>query len=106
MFSTQAKFESYVRQLHSQLDTTTVTAMIILMVGEARAAIIKQRRLIALERLTERDSTVSLNALQMLEKVNTTLSAALLRETGVAQEDIDDDWGMVVPLRAGGSGAR
>ncbi len=103
MFSTGGKLEAFVRQLHSQLDTTTVTATLTLMMGEARAAIDKHRRLIALERLAQRNNAVSLNELHALEKVNTTLSTVLLRETGVVHDDMDDDWGTVVPLRVGGS---
>ena len=34
MFSTERKVEAYVRLLHSQLDTTTVTAALILLIGE------------------------------------------------------------------------
>lgn len=105
MFSTKGKFEAYVRGLHSQLDTTTVRAIIVVMMGEARAAIDKQRQLIALERLDHRHNTESLSELQELEKVQTTLDTALLRETGASQEEIDEDWGMVVPLRFGVSGA-
>jgi hypothetical protein len=103
MFSTEGKVEAYVRVLHSQLDTTTVTATLILLMGEARAASEKQRRLIALERLTQRNSTVSLNELQALEKAKTNLNTVLLRETGVDHGDVDDDWGTVVPLRIGAS---
>ena len=105
MFSTEGKLEAYVRQLHSQLDTTTVTATLTLMMGEARAASEKQRRLIALERLTRRNSTGSLNELQALEQARTSLSTVLLRETGVAHGDMDDDRGTVVPLRIGASNA-
>jgi hypothetical protein len=101
MFSSQGKFEGYVRRLHSQLDTTTVQATLILMMGEARAAIDKQRQLIALERLTQRDDTPSLNELQALEKVQTTVSTALLREVDAPREELDEDWGTVVPLRLG-----
>ena len=104
MFSTQGKFEAYVRQLHSQLDTTTVKAILILMMGEARAATDKQRQLIALERLTQRHNSVSLDELQALEKVQATLNTVLLRETGGAHEDMDEDWGTVVPLRIGANG--
>jgi hypothetical protein len=103
MFSTEGKVEAYVRLLHSQLDATTVTATLILLMGEARAASEKQRRLIALERLTQRNSTVSLNELQALEKAKTNLNTVLLRETGVDHGDVDDDWGTVVPLRIGAS---
>lgn len=103
MFSTEGKVEAYVRLLHSQLDTTTVTATLTLLMGEARAASEKQRRLIALERLTQRNSTVSLNELQTLEKAKTNLNTVLLRETGVDHGDVDDDWGTVVPLRIGAS---
>jgi hypothetical protein len=105
MFSTEGKVEAYVRLLHSQLDTATVTATLILLMGEARAASEKQRRLIALERLTQRNSTVSLNELQALEKAKTNLSTVLLRETGVDRGDVDDEWGTVVPLRIGESSA-
>jgi hypothetical protein len=101
MFNTEGKLEAYVRLLHSQLDTTTVTATLTLMMGEARSASEKQRRLIGLERLTQRNSTVSLNELKTLEKVKSNLSIVLLRETGVAHGDMDDDWGTVVPLRSG-----
>jgi len=104
MFSTQGKFEAYVRRLHSQLDTTTVKATLILMMGEARAATGKQRQLIALERLTQRHNTVSLDELQALEKVQATLNTVLLRETGAAREEMDEDWGTVVPLRIGANG--
>ena len=52
MFSTERKVEAYVRLLHSELDTTTVTAALTLLISEVRAASEKQRRLIALERLT------------------------------------------------------
>jgi hypothetical protein len=102
MFSTEGKLEGFVRQLHSQLDTTTVTATLTLMLGEARAAIDKQRRLIALERLAQRNDTLSLNGLHALEKASSTLSTVLLRQTGVAHDDMDEDWGTVVPLRVGG----
>jgi hypothetical protein len=105
MFSTESKVEAYVRLLHSQLDTTTVTATLTLLMSEARAASEKQRRLIALERLTQRDSTVGLGELQALERAKANLSTALLRETGVDQGDMDDDWGTVVPLRTGASSA-
>jgi hypothetical protein len=105
MFSTEGKVEAYVRLLHSQLDTTTVTATLTLLMSEARAASEKQRRLIALERLTQRDSTVSLNELHALEKAKTNLSTVLLRETGDDHDDMDDDWGTVVPLRIGVSNA-
>ena len=98
MFSTEGKLEAYVRRLHSQLDTTTVMATLTLMMGEACAASEKQRRLIALERLTRRNSAVSLNELQALEQVRTNLSTVLLRESGVAHGGMDDDWGTVVPL--------
>jgi hypothetical protein len=104
MFVTQGKYEGYVRRLHSQLDTTTVKATLVLMIGETRAAIGKQRQLIALERLTQRHNTVSVNELQALEKVRTTLNTALLRETGAAREEMDEDWGTVVPLRIGAHG--
>ena len=104
MFSTQGKFEAYVRRLHSQLDTTTVKAILILMIGEARAAIDKQRQLIALERLTQRPNTASLDELHVLEKVQATLNTVLLRETGAAHEEMDEDWGTVVPLRIGANG--
>ena len=105
MFSTESKVEAYVRLLHSQLDTTTVTATLTLLLSEVRAASEKQRRLIALERLTQRNSTVSLNELQALEKAKTNLSTVLLRETGVDHGDVDDGWGTVVPLRIGVSNA-
>jgi hypothetical protein len=105
MFSTQGKFEAYVRRLHSQLDTTTVQATLILMMDEARAAIDKQRQLIALERLTQRHNTLSLNELQALERVQTTLNTALLREADAPREEMDEDWGTVVPLRIGASNA-
>jgi hypothetical protein len=105
MFSTQGKFEAYVRRLHSQLDTTTVRATLILMMGEARAAIDKQRQLIALERLDQRHNPVSLSELETLERVQTTLNTALLRETDAPREEMDEDWGMVVPLRIGANGA-
>ena len=105
MFSTERKVEAYVRLLHSELDTTTVTAALILLISEARAASEKQRRLIALERLTERNNTDSLDELQTLEKAATNLSTVLLRETGVDHGDMDDDWGTVVPLRMGTSNA-
>jgi len=104
MFSTQGKFEAYVRRLHSQLDTTTVRATLVLMMDEARAAIDKQRQLIALERLDQRNDTLSLNELQALEKVQTTLNTVLLREAGAAYEEMDEDWGTVVPLRIGANG--
>lgn len=104
MFSTQGKFEAYIRRLHSQLDTTTVQATLVLMMSEARAAIDKQRQLIALERLTQRDDTLSLNELQALEKVQTTLNTVLLRETVAARDEMDEDWGTVVPLRIGANG--
>ncbi|SEO78945.1 hypothetical protein SAMN02990966_02839 [Rhodospirillales bacterium URHD0017] len=104
MFSTQGKFEAYVRRLHGQLDTTTVKATLILMMTEARVAIDKQRQLIALERLDHRPDTLSLAELQALEKVQTTLSIVLLRETGAAHEEMDEDWGTVVPLRIGATG--
>ena len=103
MFSTEGKLEAYVRRLHSQLDTTTVKATLTLMVSEARAGTEKKRRLIALERLTQRDSSRSLNELQPLEKMDSTLSAALLRETDDGPDDIDEDWGTVVPLRISAS---
>jgi hypothetical protein len=105
MFSTERKVEAYVRLLHSELDTTTVTAALILRISEVRAASEKQRRLIALERLTQRNNTDSLDELQTLEKAATNLSTALLRETGVDHGDMDDDWGNVVPLRMGTSNA-
>lgn len=105
MFSTEGKVEAYVRLLHSQLDTTTVTATLTLLMNEARTASEKQRRLIALERLTQRDNTVSLNELQALEKAKTNLNSVLLRETGVDHGDADEDWGTVVPLRIGASSA-
>jgi hypothetical protein len=105
MFSTEGKVEAYVRLLHSQLDTTTVTATLTLLMSEARAASEKQRRLIALERLTQRDSTVSLNELHALEKAKTNLSTVLLRETGDDHGDMDDNWGTVVPLCIGVSNA-
>ena len=105
MFSTESKVEAYVRLLHSQLDTTTVTATLTLLMNEARTASEKKRRLIALERLTQRDNTVSLNELQALEKAKTNLSTVLLRETGVDHGDADDNWGTVVPLRIGASNA-
>lgn len=105
MFSTQGKFDAYVRRLHSQLDTSTVNATLILMMGEARAAIDKQRRLIALERLTQRHNTPSLDELQALERVQTVLNTVLLRETVPAGDQMDeDDWGTVVPLRIGADG--
>jgi hypothetical protein len=104
MFSTQGKFEAYVRRMHSQLDTTTVRATLVLMMDEARAAIDKQRQLIALERLDQRNDTLSLNELQALEKVQTTLNTVLLREAGAAHEEMDEDWGTVVPLRIGANG--
>jgi hypothetical protein len=105
MFSTERKVETYVRLLHSELDTTTVTAALILLISEMRAASEKQRRLIALERLTQRNNTDSLDELQALEKAKTNLSNILLRETGVDHGDMDDDWGTVVPLRMGTSNA-
>lgn len=105
MFSTEREVEAYVRLLHSELDTTTVTAALTLRISEARAASEKQRRLIALERLTERNNTDSLDELQTLEKAATSLSTVLLRETGVDHGDMDDDWGTVVPLRMGTSNA-
>ena len=103
MFSTERKVEAYVRLLHSELDTTTVTAALTLLISEARVASEKQRRLIALERLTQRTNTDSLDELQTLEKAKTHLSTVLLRETGVDHGDTDDDWGTVVPLRTGTS---
>jgi hypothetical protein len=103
MFSTEGKLEAYVRLLHSQLDTTTVTAALTLLMSEARAASEKQRRLIALERLTQRNNTDSLEELQALEKAKTNLSTVLLRESGGGHGDVDDDWGTVVPLRIGAS---
>jgi hypothetical protein len=103
MFSSEGKFQAYVRQLHSQLDTTTVNATLILMMGEARAAIDKKRQLIALERLTQRHNSVSLNELQALENAKRKLSTALLREIGVAHDDMEEEWGRVVPLRVGAS---
>jgi hypothetical protein len=105
MFSTERKVETYVRLLHSELDTTTVTAALTLLISEMRAASEKQRRLIALERLTQRNNTDSLDELQALEKAKTNLSNILLRETGVDHGDMDDDWGTVVPLRMGTSNA-
>ena len=105
MFSTERKVEAYVRQLHSELDTTTVTSALALLVSEVRAASEKQRRLIALERLTQRTNIDSLDELQALEKAKTNLSTVLLRETGVDHGDMDDDWGTVVPLRMGTSNA-
>jgi hypothetical protein len=103
MFTSEREVEAYVRLLHSELDTTTVTAALTLLISEARAASEKQRRLIALERLTQRNSTVSLNELQALENAKTNLSTVLLRETGVDHGDMDDEWGTVVPLRIGAS---
>ncbi len=103
MFNIEGKFEAFVRRLHSRLDTTTVTATLTLMVREADDAIDKQRRLIALERLTQRDDTVSLGELHTLEKVKRTLSVALLHEADIAHDEMDEDWGTVVPLRAGGA---
>jgi len=105
MFSTEREVEAYVRLLHSELDTTTVTAALSLLISEVRAASEKQRRLIALERLTERNNADSLDELQALEKAKTSLSTVLLRETGVDHGDMDDDWGTVVPLRTGTSNA-
>ena len=105
MFTSEREVEAYVRLLHSELDTTTVTAALTLLISETRAASEKQRRLIALERLTQRDNTDSLNELQALEKAKTNLSTVLLRETGVDHGDADDDWGTVVPLRIGVSNA-
>lgn len=103
MFSTEGKVEAFVRRLHSQLDTTTVTATLVLTVAETCAATERKRRQIALERLTQRNSTVSLNELRALERAKTNLSTVLLRETAVAHRDMDDDWGVVVPLRIGAS---
>jgi len=105
MFSTERKVEAYVRRLHSELDTTTVTAALILLISETRAAAQKQRRLIALERLTQRNNADSLDELQTLEKAASNLSTVLLRETGIDHGDMDDDWGTVVPLRTGTSNA-
>jgi hypothetical protein len=102
MFITAGKLEAFVRRLHSQLDTTTVTATLTLMVGEAGAAVDKQRRLIALERLAQRNDIVSLNELHARERVKRILDTALLREIGFAHEDIDEEGGTVVHLRAGG----
>ena len=104
MFGTQGKFDAYVRQLHSQLDTATVRATFILMIGEVRRAIDKQRQLIALERLDQRDNAGSLEELQALEKVETTLTTVLLREIRVPREELDEDWGTVVPLRIDADG--
>jgi hypothetical protein len=105
MFSTEREVEAYVRLLHSELDTTTVTAALALLVSEVRAASEKQRRLIALERLTQRNNAASLDELQTLEKAKTNLSTVLLRETGVDRGDMDADRGTVVPLRMSTSNA-
>jgi len=103
MFSTEGKVEAFVRRLHSQLDTTTVTATLVLMVAETCAATERKRRQIALERLTQRNSTVSLNELRALERAKTNLSTVLPRATAVAHRDMADAWGVVVPLRIGAS---
>lgn len=103
MSSVEGRLEAYVRRLHGQLDTATVTATLTLMAREARAAIERQRLLIALERTAQRNIAGSLNELQILERVKAALGAALLRESGLAQEDIDGDLGTVVPLRLGAS---
>jgi len=105
MFTSEREVEVYVRLLHSELDTTTVTAALTLLISETRAASEKQRRLIALERLTQRTNTDSLDELQALEKAKTNLSTVLLRETGIDHGDMDDDWGTVVPLRMGTANA-
>jgi hypothetical protein len=105
MFTSEREVEAYVRLLHSELDTTTVAAALTLLVSEVRAASEKQRRLIALERLTQRNNAASLDDLQALEKAKTNLSNVLLRETGVDHGDMDDDWGTVVQLRTGTSNA-
>lgn len=99
MFSTEGKLDAYVRQLHGRLDTTTVAATLNLMVDEVRAAIDRQRRLIALQRLARRNVSAGLNELEMLERVNASLGAVLLGEAEMAGED--NGWGAVVPLRVG-----
>jgi len=105
MFSTERKVEAYVRLLHSELDTTTVRAALTLLISETRAASEKQRRLVALERLAQCNSTVSLHELQTLEKAKTNLCTVLLRETVVGHGDMEYDSGTVVPLRIGTSNA-
>ncbi len=103
MLCTDGKLDAYVRQLHSRLDTTTVAATLTLMVDEVRAAIDRQRRLIALQRLTRRNISASLNELETLKRVNSSLSSVLLGEVERAGEEIDDGSGTVVPLRVGAS---
>jgi hypothetical protein len=63
MQARQSGLAEYLVRLHSQLDTATLAATLGLMICESRAAIRKQRGLIALQRLGGHDTSAAMEHL-------------------------------------------
>ena len=95
----QAMREDFLLELRSELDSSTFAATIDLMLQEARAAIGRQRALIALERLARRSTTIALNKLRALEEIQATLMAALLPPDDPVAAMVYAGASTVVPLR-------
>jgi hypothetical protein len=69
--------QTYLARLRNDLDSSTLKATLGLMLEESRAAIDRQRSLIALERLARRHSPIRLSQLRALEETRALVMAAL-----------------------------
>ncbi len=96
--------QAFLVRLRNELDTSTFTATLGLMLQETRTAIDRVRARIALERLARRNTSTRMNQLQALEEMQAALMAARLRAgEGTMYIEVDDDeTGTVVRLRVGG----
>lgn len=96
--------QDYLVRLRNELDASTFTATLCVLLQETRAGIGRQRSLIALERLARRNTTVRMSQLRELEEMRAALTTALLRAgEGAAAADIDDiGTGTVIRLSVGG----
>jgi len=94
--------QTYLARLRNELDSSTLRATLRLMLEESRAAIDKQRSLIALERLARRHSPIRLSQLRQLEGTRALVMAALLADQGRSAIDAAMAAGNVVRLGVAG----
>jgi hypothetical protein len=86
----------YLARLHSHLDTATLAATLGLMICECRAAIRKQRGLIALQRLGGHDTSAAMEHLDELVAREVGLTMAF--DTWHERRSLGDEEEAVTPL--------
>jgi hypothetical protein len=96
MQARQSGLTEYLARLHSHLDTATLSAALGLMIRECRAAIRKQRGLIALQRLCGQDTSAAMEDLGELVVREARLNMAF--ETWHERSSLENEEQAITPL--------